>query len=507
MFWVAVLVAAALLALNLGALGAVIWRADTGAHLEAADWAAARFTVVQALLSSVISVALAIPVARALNRRRFFGRKVLIILMGAPFILPVLVAVIGLLAVFGRSGLFNDLIALVGFPPFSIYGLHGVVLAHVFFNLPLSVRLLLQGWARVPAEHLRLAATLGFGGWARFRHIEMAMLLRVVPGALAVVFLICMTSFAVALTLGGGPRATTLELAIYQAFRFDFNLARAALLALMQAAIGIVALVLLARVTLPDGAVSGFDRLAPTPPGGFAKLVDGLYIALAALFLIAPLAMVVARGLPHVASLPAPVWLALLQSLKVAALSVLLLAGMTAGLAFAALQRRWPEGVGMAALMSSPLVIGTGAFIVIHPFADPANWALAVTALVNAAMALPFALRAVLPAARRAEADFARLSAALGLSWPAHLRLVLLPRVRRPMGFALGLGAALSLGDLGVIVLFAQTGGETLPMMVQRLMGAYRSDDAAGAALVLLVVALAGFVVLERLIGGKDADT
>ena len=45
---------------------------------------------------------------------------------------------------------------------------------------------------------------------------------------ITVIFVICLTSFAVALTLGGGPRATTIELAIYQAFRFEFDLARAA---------------------------------------------------------------------------------------------------------------------------------------------------------------------------------------------------------------------------------------------------------------------------------------
>lgn len=504
-WWAAVLVAAALLLLNFGALGAVLWRAETGARLSTADWSAARFTVWQAVLSAVISVALAIPVARGLARRRFFGRSVLIVLMGAPFILPVLVAVIGLLAVFGRSGVFNDSLALIGVPPFSIYGLHGVVLAHVFFNLPLSVRLLLQGWARIPAEHLRLSSALGFGGWARFRHIEAPMLLRVVPGALAVVFLICLTSFAVALTLGGGPAATTLELAIYQAFRFDFDLGRAALLALLQASIGIIALLLLARFTLPDTGVSGLDRIEPAPPGGVSRIIDGASIGIAAAFLLIPLAMVILRGIPHVFALPAPVWLALWRSLLVAALSVSVLALMTGTLTMAALLRRWPEGIGMAALVSSPLVIGTGLFIVIHPLADPASWALTVTALVNAAMALPFALRAVLPAARRAEADFARLSASLGVSTGSHMRLILWPRLRRPFGFAMGLGAALSLGDFGVIVLFAQTGGETLPMQVQRLLGAYRNDDAAGAALVLLAVALLAFVAVERIIGGKDA--
>lgn len=501
----AAFVAAVLVALNFGALGAVIWRAESGSGLQPADWAALRFTLVQATLSALISVALAIPVARALARRRFWGRDALISVMGAPFILPVLVAVAGLLAVFGRNGLFNEALALIGLPRMSIYGMQGVLLAHVFFNLPLAVRLLLQGWARVPSEHQRLAAALGMGARARFRHIEGPMLLRVVPGALAVVFLICLTSFAVALTLGGGPRATTLELAIYQAFRFDFDLGRMALLAAIQAALGLAALIVLARFSLPEAALGGLDRVAPLAPGGIARGVDAVAITLAALFLLVPLGLVVTRGAPHLFDLPASVWWAVLQSLKITALSVLCLAAMIAALSMAALSRRWPEAIGMTALVSSPLVIGTGLFVMVHPFDNPSNWVVPITALVNAAMALPFAMRAIVPAARRAEADFTRLSQSLGLSPRAHWRLVLWPRLRRPAGFALGLGAALSMGDLGVIVLFAQTDGATLPMQLHRLMGAYRSDAAAGAALLLLALSLGAFITLEKLIGGRDA--
>ncbi|WP_417627593.1 thiamine/thiamine pyrophosphate ABC transporter permease ThiP [Pararhodobacter aggregans] len=503
----AALVGAALVLLNLGALGAVAWRAEGGAGWGAADWAALRFTLWQAFLSAVCSVALAIPVARALARRRFPGRGALIVLMGAPFILPVLVAVIGLLAVMGRNGLLNDLLALAGLPRLSIYGLQGVVLAHVFFNLPLAVRLLLQGWARIPAEHLRLASALGFGARARFRHVEGPMLARVVPGALAVVFLICLTSFAVALTLGGGPRATTLELAIYQAFRFDFDLGRAAMLAAVQAGIGLAALLLLARLTLPEGRIAGLDRNAPPPPGGLSRITDALAIGASALFLLVPLAMVLIRGLPWLGDLSAGVWWAALRSIATAALSTALLGVFAGVLTLMALTRRWPEALGMAALTASPLVIGTGLFLIVNPWVDPAHLALPVTALVNAAMALPFALRALLPAARRAEADFARLSASLGLSMAAHARLVLWPRLRRPAGFALGLGAALSMGDLGVIVLFAQTGGETLPMQMHRLMGAYRSGESAGAAVLLLALSLGAFVALERIVGGRHADT
>ncbi|MGB1034749.1 MAG: thiamine/thiamine pyrophosphate ABC transporter permease ThiP, partial [Primorskyibacter sp.] len=194
--------------LILGPIAAVLMLADTMPALRSADMQALRFTVVQALMSAGLSVGLAIPVARALARQTFWGRSVLITVLGAPFILPVIVAVLGLLAVFGNSGWINDGLALLGLPRVSIYGLHGVVLAHVVFNLPLATRLVLLGWLSMPAERLRLADTLGLGPWQVMRVLEWPMLRQVVPSAFAVIFVICLSSFAVALTLGGGPKAT-----------------------------------------------------------------------------------------------------------------------------------------------------------------------------------------------------------------------------------------------------------------------------------------------------------
>lgn len=223
----AAVVAALVAGLTLGMAG-VVGAGAGSLWPTAADWAALRFTLVQAALSAGISCLLAVPVARALARRRFAGRGLLVTLMGAPFLLPVIVAVLGLLAVFGRSGVVSGALALAGLPPLSIYGLHGVVLAHVFLNLPLVTRMLLMGWQAIPAERFRLAASLGMPPGAQFRHLERPMLRTVLPGAAVVVFTICLASFAVALTLGGGPGATTVELAIYQALRFDYDPARAA---------------------------------------------------------------------------------------------------------------------------------------------------------------------------------------------------------------------------------------------------------------------------------------
>lgn len=253
-------------------------RVETFSGLGPAEWQAIRFTILQSLLSAFLSCVLAIPVARALARRRFWGRAFLITLLGAPFILPVIVAMLGLLAVFGRSGALNDILAMLGISKISIYGLQGVVLAHVFFNLPLAIRLLVHGWQGVPAERFRLSAQLGFGRGMMFRLIELPLLMRILPGAFALIFVICLTSFAVALTLGGGPRATTVELAIYQAFRFDFNLGRAALLSLVQLFVAGGAAVLAFWLVPSISFGGGMDRMQRRWDGQVrgARVLDGM---------------------------------------------------------------------------------------------------------------------------------------------------------------------------------------------------------------------------------------
>lgn len=71
-------------------------------------------------------------------------------------------------------------------------------------------------------------------GWQHFRWVEWPYLRRQILPTAALIFMLCFASFATVLSLGGGPQATTIELAIYQALSYDYDLGRAALLALIQ---------------------------------------------------------------------------------------------------------------------------------------------------------------------------------------------------------------------------------------------------------------------------------
>ena len=111
---------------------------------------------------------------------------------------------------------------------------------------------------------------------------------------------------------------------------------------------------------------------------------------------------------------------------------------MALGLALAALidarrargGGRWMEAAGLMTLAASPFVIGTGLFILIYPLADPFALALPVTAVVNAAMALPFVLSALLPALTEARMVDGRLADSLGIAGLARFRLVAWARLR-----------------------------------------------------------------------------
>ena len=191
-------------------------------------WHVVRFSFWQASLSALISVGPAIFLARALYRRRFPGRTLLLRLCAMTLILPVLVAVFGILSVYGRQGWLASLFHALGWQwEFSPYGLQGILLAHVFFNMPMATRLLLQALE----NYSRRAAANCRPAWhARLCLLpprRMAVAAPAHSAVAALIFMLCFASFATVLSLGGGPKATTIELAIYQALSFDYDPARA----------------------------------------------------------------------------------------------------------------------------------------------------------------------------------------------------------------------------------------------------------------------------------------
>lgn len=459
------------------------------------------FTLLQAGLSTLLSVAFAIPVTLALARVNFPGRGLLLRLFALPLALPAIVVIFGIVAVYGRTGL----IATLTGNPINVYGLTGILLAHVFFNLPLATRLLLQQVEGIPPESWRLAAQLDFSEGARFRLIEWPQLRAGLPGIASLIFLLCAASFAVVLTLGGGPSATTLEVGIYLALRFDYDPARATVLSLLQLALcGLFVLLAghYAQAVQNWPALRGVSERYQTRSLGSAVAL-ALIIAAAAAFVGIPIAAIIMSGLVADFNWPAllnATLTSLFIALPASALSLVLawpLARASAKVA-SPTARALLNLSALLTLIVPPAVLATGWFIAASRAGLALTAAPYLVIAMNALMALPFALGTLAPAMQQTMAQHDRLCASLGITGFRRLLLIDLPVLRRPLGLAAAMAFVLSLGDLTAITLFGSQNLMTLPALIYAQMGIYRIDAAAGSALILALFSMAIITLLDK---------
>lgn len=483
-------------------------------------WHVVRFSFWQAFLSALLSVVPAIFLARALYRRRFPGRNALIRLCAMTLILPVLVAVFGILSVYGRQGWIAALLNAFGIEwTFSPYGLQGILLAHVFFNMPMATRLFLQALENIPGEQRQLAAQLGMRGWSFFRFVEWPWLRRQIPPVAALIFMLCFASFATVLSLGGGPQATTIELAIYQALSYDYDPGRAALLAMIQmfCCLGLVLLSqrLSKAIAVGSHQISGWrdpqDCLR-------SRLSDITLIALALLLLLPPLLAVVVDGLNLnlISVLQQPVlWQALWTSLRIALGAGLLCVLLTTMLLWSSreLYARGANTAGQALELSGMLilampgiVLATGFFLLFNSTVGLPENADGIVIFTNALMAIPYALKVLENPMRDISARYTLLCQSLGMQGWQRLKVIELRALKRPLAQALAFACVLSIGDFGVVALFGNDDFRTLPYWLYQQIGSYRSQDGAVTALLLLLLCFTLFTVIEKL-PGRDVKT
>jgi thiamine transport system permease protein len=478
-------------------------------------WHVLRFSFWQAFLSALLSVIPAIFLARALYRRRFPGRLALLRLCAMTLVLPVLVAVFGILTVYGRVGWIASLCAWFGVEwTFSPYGLQGILLAHVFFNMPMATRLLLQALESIPGEQRQLAAQLGMRGWNFFRFVEWPWLRRQILPAAALIFMLCFASFATVLSLGGGPQATTIELAIFQALSFDYDPARAALLAIIQmiCCLGLVLLSQRLSKAIPVG-VSQVQGWRDRQDNLRRRLCDGLLIALALLLLLPPLLAVIIDGVNSgfrsVVSQPI-LWQALFTSLRIAVAAGIICVTLTMMLLWSSRELRLRsrafagqalELSGMLILAMPGIVLATGFFLLLNNTVGLPQSADGIVIFTNALMAIPYALKVLENPMLDALERYGRLCQSLDIKGLNRLRFIELRALKIPLAQALAFACVLSIGDFGVVALFGNEDFRTLPFYLYQQIGSYRSQDGAVTALILLTLCFALFTLIEKLPG------
>ena len=143
-------------------------------------------------------------------------------------------------------------------------------------------------------------------------------------------------------------------------------------------------------------------------------------------------------------------------------------------------------------------MLGTASFLVFRPVVNLFDHVFFVVLLSNSLLALPFAARLIEGRYHMITPAQDKLCAQLGLTGLHRFFWVTLPAMRREIGLCLGLTAALSVGDFGVIALFGSEQFQTLPFLLYQYASRYGGAEAELLALFLLFYGLGLFFCLHQ---------
>ncbi len=517
------------------------------------------FTTWQAALSTLLTVGLALPGAYVFARYDFPGKSLVQALTTVPFVLPTIVVALAFTALLGPRGLLN--LVLMGLlrldrPPLNLqHTLTVILLAHVFYNYTLVLRMVGTYWANLDPQLGEAARLLGANRLRTFREVTLPLLAPAIGAVALLVFIFCFTSFGVVLVLGG-PRFATLEVEIYHQTIHYLNLPLAAALSVIQI---LFTFTLMATYTRLQARKKLPLELRPRqvtqrrPRRRREWLVVGTNVGLMLALLVAPLVALVERSLtlsttggvslafyrqlfynprgsafyvPPVAAVRNSVGFALATVglsvvLGLMAAAVLdnqgsagtsprpLLVRSETGQSILRWLRRLLDPVFMLPLGTSAVTLGLGYIVALDE--PPLNLRTSplLIVLAHTLVALPFVVRSVLPALRSIHPHLREAAALLGAS-PWHVwREVDLPIVARAVLVGAVFAFTVSMGEFGATSLIARPERPTMPIAIYRFLGRpgmANYGQALAMSTLLMLVCTLGFLALERFRVGEVGE-
>lgn len=476
-----------------------------------------RFTFGQALLSTFLTLLLGVPGAYIFARYTFPGKRILQALTTVPFVLPTVVVAAAFSAMLGPNSL---LARLTGRALDLRYTLGAILIAHVFYNYTVVIRMVRSFWATLNPNLEQAARTLGAPPWRAFVDITLPLLLPALAAAGVLVFLFCFTSFGVILILGG-PKFATLEVAIYRQTINFADLSFAAALSLVQILFTFLLTLVYTRL---QAKVSRPLDLQPQwaterPPRTWQEVVLVIGNLLVMLLLLGyPLLTLVVRSFetglqyyralfqnPRHAIFYVPPLAAVENSVRIALLTtgLALLLGLLTSVALYRRKQGWIlDALFMLPLGTSAVTLGLGYLLAMDdpPFALRGTSALIVFG--HTLVALPFVVRSVLPALQSIQPRLREAASVLGSS-PLRVFLeVDLPIVWRALAVGAVFAFTISMGEFGATSMIARPELPTIPIAIYRFLskpGAINYGQALAMATILMTVCVVGFVTMESL--------
>ncbi len=454
------------------------------------------WSLAQAAITCLVTLILGLPMAWVLARLEFPGRSLMLRGLMLPFVVPTLVAAMGVLALAGPNGWLTRWGGpdLQGTPWLLLYG-------NLFFNLCVVVRAGVDALSSVSAARVAAARSLGATPWRAFWRVEWPAIAPWLASALCLVFLYCFSGFGLALVLGGQEYATA-EVEIYTLVAHELQLGQAGVLSLWMLALSALVAWGYAVIEHRLATPARSDSILRRRPRGFATWSAVLAVVMLWMLICAAPLVSIARGAMDsganfwVVLTDEDTLLALSNTAQFSALALALATGLGLAHTLAAQRVLWLRTLVFLPFMVSPVMVAFG-LLLLYP-----QWSGSFGVLVAAyaLLAYPFIAKSLAARLDSLPAHYLEAARSLGASpWRCFWRVtlpLLAPALRRGMAFA----AATAVGEFAVSLFLSRPEWVTLTTLIYQHLGKPGADNLAAAqmlACVLMGLALLAFVLIE----------
>jgi len=488
------------------------------------------FSLYQAFLSALLSILVGLPGAWLLTNYNFPGKRWFRLLTYLPFILPSILVVLAMVLFYGNNGWINrGLMVILGTDEPQVhflYSLTGILIAHVFYNFPLAMKIIGDQWERISLKYHQAASSLGVGNMRRFFGITLPLLIPSIGSAFVLIFLLCMNSFAVILVLGGGIRYTTIEVLIYQLARIELDFSGAASLAFLQGGLSLIvmAILLKGRDSRVDQESVSKSWLPEKLRNRSMKAWFGLcWILLVLIFALGPLFAILMdsfRKFEHGEWIYTWYWYcelftwrennyflsSLWNSLRIGLGSALISSisglGLVSIIAYRkGVKRRFWEMLTIFPIALSTVVFGVAWFHFYQGHLAGTVPLIFVVMAMHALLTCPYWIRIVLPTLESIPLQWHTESKMLGKQPLEYGVRILWPWLSKTFLIAFFFSFSLSLGELNSTMMIADETVRTLPLEIYGAISGYRFSYASAVAVILLILSVSTFLLVERSIG------
>lgn len=197
-------------------------------------------------LAVLLSLVLSLPTSYVLGRKRIPGKKLFMLVVLLPIIMPGMVVALFLSRVFATFGLSQTFF--------------GLVLAHTLMSIPYMIRVMTTSFQAIPQDVIDAAENLGANTFVKIRDIFLPMIR---PGLLAgmiFAFTVSIEEFNLTFIIGT-PTFETIPTILYSFMGYNFIRTNASVVALLMMTPNIIMLFIVERFLKSDYLAASLGKM------------------------------------------------------------------------------------------------------------------------------------------------------------------------------------------------------------------------------------------------------